>query len=87
MSKERYVVDYIVELDLELKEAEGLFRYIRNEEGYWCESMNLISNGEWSEDNSGVGIALDLHNELYQRVTKEQAEKIAKQLGGSIYDN
>lgn len=77
----------IVEWDSDLKTSEGLFRYINDGKGYWCEGMSSISDGKWDEDNSGIGIALDLHNELYQRVNKQEAEDIAARLGGSIYED
>lgn len=86
MSKEKDVVDYIVELELDRETPDTLYRYIRNENGYWCEAINEISDGEWYESNSGIGITLDTHSGYHYRVTKEEAEKIAEQLGGSIYD-
>lgn len=87
MSKEQFVIRYIVEWDNPvLKTPDTLYRYIRNEKGYWSESMNLISDGEWDEDNSGIGILSDVGNGYYEIISKEKAEEIAKQLGGSIYN-
>jgi hypothetical protein len=86
MSKEKDVVDYIVEWEDDLKTPDTLFRYIRNEKGYWCESLSALDNGQWDYTGMyGLDLLLDTHNELYDRVTKEEAEKIAEQLGGSIY--
>jgi hypothetical protein len=86
MNKENDVIRYIVEWDdPDLKTPDTLFRYIRNEEGYWCESLNAYDEGKWNKKNYGMDLVLETHNELYDRVPKEEAEKIAEQLGGSIY--
>ena len=88
MSKENDVVTYIVEWENDLKTPEVLFRYIRNERGYWCESLSSLDNGKWDDKETyGMSILFETHNELYDRVTKEEAEKIAEQLGGSIYND
>jgi hypothetical protein len=87
MSKEKDVIRYAVEWDLDKITPDTLFRYIDNEKGYWCESMNLISDGEWYESNSGMGILSDVGNGYYDIISKEEAEKIAEQLGGSIYND
>ena len=87
MSKEKDVVRYVVEWELDKKTPDTLFRYVDNQKGYWSESMNLISDGEWDEDNSGIGILSDVGNGYYEIIPKEQAEKVAIQLGGSIYDD
>lgn len=86
MSKEQYVIDYIAEWDNpDLETPETLYRYIRNNEGYWCES--LMDDGQWDESNVGISLITETHNPYYARITKEEAEKIAEQLNGSIYDD
>ncbi len=87
MSKEQYVVDYIVEWELDKKTPDTLYRYIDDGKGYWCEGLSLLDDGKWEESHIGIGLVRELHNEYYDRVTKEQAEELAKQLGASIYDN
>lgn len=72
---------------LDLKTSDTLYRYIDDGKGYWSEAMNEISDGEWYEDSGAMGIRTELHNIYYDRVTKEEAEKIAIQLGGSIYND
>ncbi len=86
MSKEQYVIRYIVEWELDGKTPDTLFRYIDNGKGYWCESLSLDDNGEWSKSNASIGLERELHNEYYDKVSKEQAEQLAKQLGGSIHN-
>ena len=86
MNKEKDVVGYIVELELDRKTPDTLYRYIRNDDGYWSEAMNEISDGEWYEDSGAMGLQTQTHSGYHYRVTKEEAEKIAIQLGGSIYD-
>ncbi len=86
MSKEQFVVRYIVEWDdPDLKTPDTLFRYIDDGKGYWSESLSSLNNGLWEKENYGMDLVLETHNELYDKITKEEAEKIAEQLGGSIY--
>jgi hypothetical protein len=87
MNKEKDVVGYIVELELDRETPDTLYRYIQNEEGYRCEAMNEISDGEWYEDNGATSLQTETHSGYHYRANKEEAEKIAAQLGGSIYND
>ena len=87
MNKEKNVITYIVEWDdPELKKPDTLYRYIRNEEGSSSEAMNSISDGEWYEDSGAMALRTETHNIYYDRVTEEEAEKIAIELCGSIHN-
>lgn len=45
-----------------------------------------LAGNKWIQDNSLIDVLRDSRSEIYKEISKEEAVKIVKQLGGSIHD-
>lgn len=60
-----------------------LYRFIETKTEFRSEYLN---GDIWVQDNSLLDILRDSRSEIYREIGKEEAAKIAEQLGGSIYN-